>query len=55
MPISAYVAFTGGYDTTTMVGILVGGPLVGGGLGGLLLSKLLGMPLNLLRDARRRK
>jgi hypothetical protein len=55
IPMSAWVAFTGGYEIAVMIGILLGGPLIGGGLGGLLLGKLLGMPLTLVRDARRRR
>jgi len=55
LPISAYVAFAGEYDLTWQVGIVVVGTLVGGGLGGLILGKLLGMPVTLMRDARRRR
>lgn len=55
VPISFYVALAGEYELAWQVGILVGGPLVGGGLGGLILGKILGMPLTLFRDTRRRR
>ncbi len=50
VPISAYVAATSDYEILVAVGVAVGGPVVGGLLGGFVVSKLLGLPLTLLRD-----
>jgi hypothetical protein len=55
VPVSVYIALAGGHPPVITVAILVLGPVVGGGLGGLILGKLLGMPLTLLRDTRRRR
>lgn len=55
VPLSALVALTGDRDGFVRALILVGGPLLGGGLGGFLLSRLTAFPLTLLRDALRRR
>ncbi len=54
VPLSVWVAVTGGYGLAGTVLVLVGGPLVAGGLGGFLLSRITAFPVTLLRDARRR-
>lgn len=55
VPLSVAVALLLEWDTATRWLILGLGPVVGGGIGGLLLSRLLGFPLTLLRDGRRRR
>jgi len=53
LPLCAAAAWLGDWDPTVRVLILIAGPPVGGGLGGLILSRLLAFPLTVLRDARR--
>jgi hypothetical protein len=55
VPASLYFAITLDVPLAWRFGIAVLGPLVGGGLGGLLLGKLLGMPITIVRDARRKR
>jgi hypothetical protein len=54
VPLSLWLAFAVDRPVMELALYATLGPLVGGGLGGFVLSKLLGMPLTLLRDVRRR-
>ncbi len=53
VPASLFIALSTHRSGLAIALIAVLGPLLGGGLGGYLLSKVLGMPLTLLRDLRR--
>jgi hypothetical protein len=55
VPVSALVALSGEHSALVTLAIVVLGPLVGGILGGFLLSRLTAFPLTLLRDASRRR
>lgn len=55
VPISVWLAFRGERSTLWIAVILVLGPLVGGILGGFLLSRLTAFPITVIRDASRRR
>lgn len=54
IPIAVWWAVTGDMATSLRVLVVVLGPLVGGGLGGFLLSKITAFPVTLLRDVGRK-
>ena len=55
VPISLFVAFGGDHSTLGRLAIALLGPLVGGLLGGFVLSKLTAFPVTVLRDASRQR
>lgn len=54
VPLSVWIALSADVDAAWRVAILVGGPPVGGGLGGYLLSRLTAFPVTVVRDATRK-
>lgn len=54
VPLSVWIGLTADVDAAWRVAILAGGPLLGGGFGGYLLSRLTAFPVTVLRDAARR-
>ena len=55
VPLFLLIALRGDHTTLARVAIAVVGPLVGGLLGGFVLSKLTAFPVTVLRDASRRR